>query len=92
MTRFDVREHLPSRDSLPSGPNGETVSKYKLYSKLALVLLAFVLGPTAVISGGVLLPVMAMSVDVLGVVLCATSISVGLIAIGGAYLWLTSPV
>jgi len=94
MGRFNVRESLPSRsiitDRVPT-PSEETRLKASIYSRLGLALLALVVGATLVISGLVLIPMMAFAYEVLAVVGAAAMMAVGVAMAGGSYLWLTGP-
>jgi len=94
MGRFNVRESLPSRsiitDRVPT-PSEETRLKASIYSRLGLALLALVVGATLVISGLVLIPMMAFAYEVLAVVGAAAMMAVGAAMAGGSYLWLTGP-
>lgn len=94
MGRFNVRESLPSRsiitDRVPT-TSEETRLKASIYSRLGLALLALVVGATLVISGLVLIPMMAFAYEVLAVVGAAAMMAVGAAMAGGSYLWLTGP-
>jgi cytochrome b subunit of formate dehydrogenase len=88
MDRISIRDKIPS---IPR-PSDSTVTRYSFYSKMISVVLLLSVGVTALISGLVLVPMMAFSGNVVGVVLSAGAISVGGAVTASCYLWLTAPV
>lgn len=94
MGRFNVKESLPNRsiitDRVPT-PSDEARLKASIYSRLGAALLALVLGATLVLSGLVLIPMMAFAYEVLAVVGAAAMVATGAALAGGSYIWLTGP-
>lgn len=92
MARIDIRGRLPSRNSISQRlPSEETRLKARIYGQLFLAVLALVAGATAVISGLVLIPMMAFAGSIAGVVAASASIAVGGGVAGASYIWLTGP-
>lgn len=94
MERFNVKERFPSRsvisERVPT-PSDETRLRLSIYSRLGAAILILVLGVTLFLSGLVLIPMMAVSYNVLAVVGAALMVSIGMVLAGGSYIWLTGP-
>lgn len=94
MSRYNFKEKLFNRsiitDRLPS-PSEQTRLKASIYSRLGLAVLALVVGATLVLSGLVLIPMMAFAYQVLPVIGAAAMVAVGAAMGGISYIWLTGP-
>lgn len=94
MGRFNLKENLPNRsiltDRVPM-PSDKTRLKASIYSQLGLAMLILVTGATLVLSGLVLIPMMAFAYEVLAVVGAAAMVATGAAMAGASYLWLTGP-
>jgi len=94
MSRYNFKEKLFNRsiitDRLPT-PSEETRLKASIYSRLGLAVLVLVLGATLVLSGLVLIPMMAFAYEVLAVVGAAAMVATGAAMAGTSYIWLTGP-
>lgn len=90
--RVNPRSRLPTKDSLSKRlPDEESRSVYKLYVKLLLAIVTVPIGLTLVLSGAVLIPMMAFVYNILGVIVSSSMVAGGLLLCAGAYLWLTAP-
>jgi len=94
MGRFNLKENFPSRSVISERvpmPSDEARLRISVYSRLGAAILILVLGVTLFLSGVVLIPMMAVSYNVLAVVGASFMISVGMVLAGGSYIWLTGP-
>lgn len=94
MGLFNVKENFPSRSVISERvpmPSDEARLRISVYSRLGAAIMILVLGVTLFLSGVVLIPMMAVSYNVLAVVGASFMISVGMVFAGGSYIWLTGP-
>lgn len=83
MTSFDIRGRLPDM------PSEQTLDKYLVYVTILLAMLGTAIGIALIVSGIVLVAMMAVQSSIVGVIAASLMLGAGIVLSAATYIWLT---
>ena len=90
----ELRDRLPERESLPDIPDRPSLPSLSpltvLYLKMFVVALLMIIGLSGLISGLIIVTIMALSTNITGIIYSSLAISFGAGLLIGGYIWFTT--